>query len=203
VKNQPTQNQELRVVLADKDAGALKITSGQIRELGHIPTEIALDLREAAEAITRHDPDLAIVVVYEEDEHALDLIAEMTTYASGPVIALLDREDPEFVAQAAERGIFAYARTELTVSIQSAIEVAMRRWHEHHELTEQVDRLEGALQRRALIERAKGILMERHGIADRAAFDLMREHARGHNRTVIDVAAAVTEGHQLLPPGRR
>ena len=54
----------------------------------------------------------------------------------------------------------------------------MRRWREHHELAEQVARLETALERRALIERAKGILMERHNVDERAAFERLREHAR-------------------------
>ncbi|MEA2394295.1 MAG: two-component system, response regulator PdtaR [Solirubrobacteraceae bacterium] len=196
------RTRSLRIVLADKDPDALKITAAQVRELGHTPTEIAVSLREAAEAVVRDDPDLAIVVVYEDDVYALELIAEMTTYASGPVIALLDREDADFVAQAAERGIDAYARHEATESIQSAIEVAMRRWQERQDLGEQVDRLEGALQRRALIERAKGILMERHGSDERAAFELLREQARSNNRTVVDVAAAVAQGHLLLPRTR-
>ena len=197
-------NRALRILLADEDPGALRVTATQVRELGHTPTEIAVELREAAEAIARDDPDLTIVVLYggDDDGHALNLIEEINAYSSGPVIALLDREDPEFVAEAAERGIFAYARQETTDSIQSAIEIAMRRWREQHELTEQIERLEGALQRRALIERAKGILMERHSIDDRAAFELLREHARSNNRTVVDVAAAVTEGHALLRKGR-
>jgi response regulator NasT len=193
----------LRILLADQDPGALRVTANQVRQLGHTPTEIAVELREAAEAIARDDPDLTIVVLYGDgDRHALNLIEEINAYSSGPVIALLDHEDPEFVAEAAERGIFAYARQETTDSIQSAIEVAMRRWREQRELTEQIERLEGALQRRALIERAKGILMERHSIDDRAAFELLREHARSNNRTVVDVAAAVTEGHALLRKGR-
>ena len=195
-------NTSLRVLLADEDPGALKVTASLVRELGHTPTEIAVSLREAAEAIAADDPDLTIVVLYGDDGHALDLIEEINAYSSGPVIALLDREDPEWVAAAADRGIFAYARQETTDSIQSAIEVAMRRWREQHELAEQVERLEGALQRRALIERAKGILMERHNLDDRAAFQRVREHARSTNRTVIDVAAAVAEGHALLPKGR-
>ena len=179
----------------------MKVTAGQVRDLGHTPTEIAVSLRAAAEAIARDDPDLTIVVIYGDDEHALDLIEEIDAFSSGPVIALLDREDPDFVAAAAERGIFAYARQETADSIQGAIEVAMRRWREHHELQAQVTRLENALERRALIERAKGILMERHHVDDRAAFQRVREHARSTNRTVVDVAAAVTEGHALLPKG--
>jgi AmiR/NasT family two-component response regulator len=193
----------LRVLLADQDPGTLKVTASQVRELGHTPTEIAVSLREAAEAIARDDPDLTIVVIYgDDDEYALDLIEEIDAFSSGPVIALLDREDPEFVAEAAERGIFAYARQETADSIQSAIEVAMRRWREHHELTEQVERLENALERRAVIERAKGIVMERHSVDERAAFQRVREHARATNRTVVDVAAAVADGHALLPKAR-
>jgi AmiR/NasT family two-component response regulator len=195
-------HRSLRVLLADEDPGALKVTAAQVRELGHTPTEIAVDLREAAEAIARDDPDLTIVVLYGDSAHALDLIEEINAYSSGPVIALLDREDPEFVAAAAERGIYAYARQETLESIQAAIEVALPRWREQQELTEQVERLEGALQRRGLIERAKGILMERHSVGDRAAFELLREHARSNNRTVVDVAAAVTEGHALLRKAR-
>jgi response regulator NasT len=192
----------LRILLADEDAGALRVVAGQVRELGHTPTEIAVDLVAAAEAIARDEPDLTIVAVYHKDGHALDLIEEINAYSTGPVIALLDREDAEFVAAAAERGIFAYARQETAESIQAAIEVAMRRWREQQALYEQIERLEGALARRALIERAKGILMERHDIDDRAAFELMRDHARSNNRTVVDVAGAVAEGHALLRKAR-
>ena len=158
------------MLLADQDPGALRVTAQQVRELGHTPTEIAVSVSEAAESIARDDPDLTIVVIYGDDEPALDLIEEIDAFASGPVIALLDREDSQFVAQAAERGIFAYARQQTADSIQSAIEIAMRRWREQRELTEQVERLENALERRAVIERAKGILMERHNLDDRAAF---------------------------------
>jgi response regulator NasT len=192
----------LRILLADEDPGALKVVARQVRELGHTPTEIAVDLRAAADAIARDEPDLTIVAVYEEDRYALDLIEEINAYSTGPVIALLEREDAEFVAAAADRGIFAYARQETIESIQGAIEVSVRRWRERQALYQQVERLEGALERRALIERAKGILMERHDVDERAAFELLREHARSNNRTVVDVAGAVTEGHALLRKGR-
>jgi AmiR/NasT family two-component response regulator len=51
-----------------------------------------------------------------------------------------------------------------------------------------------------LIERAKGILMERHGIPEQEAFEMLRDQARATNRRVLDVAAAVVEGRPLLPP---
>jgi response regulator NasT len=198
----PTPEQGLKILLADEDEGALRITAVQVRDLGHEVAEMAIGVQEAAEVIARDDPDLSIVVVYHDDGYALQIIAEICEFARGPVIALLDDEDPAFVAQAAEHGIQAYARTDTPQSIQSAIEVAVRRHGELRRLTEQVERLESAIERRAVIERAKGILMERHSIDERAAFDRLRSHARSRSRTVVDVAASVAEGHALLPRAR-
>ena len=192
----------LKVLLADEDEGALRVTAALVRELGHEVTQMAIRAQEAAEVIARDDPDISIVVLYEDSAYALDLIEEITEFARGPVIAILEKEDPEFVSAAAERGIYAYAREGMADSIQSAIEVAVRRHAEKRRLVEQVQRLESALERRALIERAKGILMERHSVGDREAFDLLRDHARSRNRTVVDVAASVAEGHALLPKAR-
>jgi AmiR/NasT family two-component response regulator len=192
----------LRVLLADEDEGALRITASKVRELGHDVSEMAVGTAQAAEYIARDDPDLSLVVVYRDGAGALEMIEEIAQYARGPVIAVVDDEDPAFVGAAAERGISAYARFESARSMQAAIEVAMRRHEEVSGLSQQVRRLETALERRAVIERAKGILMERHDIGEREAFDRLRDHARSRNRTVVDVAASVAEGHALLPRGR-
>ena len=68
----------------------------------------------------------------------------------------------------------------------------LRRFAEYHDL-------QGAFGRRALIERAKGILMERHGIDEASAFEMLREQSRTANRKLVDLATAVVDGHRLLP----
>jgi response regulator NasT len=192
----------LRVLVADEDAAALRRLGEVLTELGHEVTPYAVSVAEAAQLISTEDPDLAIVVVHEDDEHALALIGEAVEYASGPVIAQTrkNEEDIGFVARAAEQGISALIESNDPMVVQGAIEVALRRYEETSKLQEKVDQLETALERRTLIERAKGIVMERHGIDERAAFDLLRDHARSQSRRVVDVARAVSEGHALLPP---
>ena len=189
----------LRVLAADENEDALRGTAALLEELGHHVTAFTVDVARAAEHVASEDPDLAVVVVHRDDAHALDLIGEIGEYASGPVIALLSEDDADFIREAAERGIAAYANAESPEALQSAIELALRRHAEAARLTEQVGQLESALDRRGAIERAKGILMERHGMDDRAAFELLRQHARGRNRTVVDTAQAVLDGHALLP----
>ena len=190
----------LTVLLADEDEDALRHLGQVLQRLGHDVTPFAVSVQEASELIGREDPDLTIVVFHRDDDHALALIAEAVETASGPVIAQLrGRDDVDFVARAAERGISAYVESDDPQQVQAAIEVTIRRYREAARLNEKVAQLESALERRALIERAKGILMERHGVDDKDAFARMRDHARAHNRRVVDVAQAVVEGHALLP----
>jgi response regulator NasT len=192
----------LRVLAADEDVRALDELTDLVHGLGHEVIAFAISLRDVAEVVAAEEPDVSLVVLHRDEEHALELIGEIAEYGAGPVIALLDAEDTDFVARAAEQGIAAYARPVNRETVQNALEVALRRHAETEALSEKVEQLESALARRALIERAKGILMERHSIADREAFELMREHARSNNRTVVDVAAAITEGHALLRQAR-
>ena len=75
---------------------------------------------------------------------------------------------------------------------QSALDIVLRRFAEYHDLA-------GAFGRRAVTERAKGILMERHSVDDADAFEMLRDQSRRANIKLADVAAAVVDGHRLQP----
>jgi AmiR/NasT family two-component response regulator len=83
--------------------------------------------------------------------------------------------------------------------VQAAIEVAVRRYREAARLHDKIGQLEDALERRVVIERAKGMLMERHGVDEREAFERLRDNARAASRRVVDVAEGVLDGHVLRP----
>jgi AmiR/NasT family two-component response regulator len=179
----------LRVLVADENKRALDDVAAILRSLGHEVVARATSPADAAEAIAQDNPQVAMVKLHADDEHALELIEELIEVGGCRVVALLDTEDPDFVARAAERGIIAYAQPVDEESVRSSLEVAVRRFAELKELGQAVGQLEDAISRRAMIERAKGILMERHGISDREAFEMLRTEARSNNRRVYDVAS--------------
>ena len=189
----------LRVLIADENESALRRLHEVLAGLGHEVTPYAVSVQAAVELIAKEDPQIAIVVVHDDDDHALALIGEAVVFASGPVIAQLPDADVDFLSRAADRGISAYVESMDPESVQGAIEIAVRRYREARQLHEKVDQLEGALERRGVIERAKGILMERHGVGEREAFELLRDHSRASRRRVVEVAQAVLDGHALLP----
>jgi response regulator NasT len=191
----------LRVLVADEDHEALDRLAGLLQELGHTVAARGVGVDEVSFEIKREEPDVALVKLHDDDEHALELIDEIVQEAACPVIALMEVPEPDFISRAAEKGIHAYVQPVTTETVQGALEVAIRRHADVERLNEEVGQLHGALDRRAVIERAKGILMERHSIDDRAAFELLRSHARAHNRKLVEVARAVSDGHLLLPGG--
>ncbi len=62
------------------------------------------------------------------------------------------------------------------------------------------EQLQYALDHRVIVEQAKGVLMERQGVDQRAAFELLRKTARSNRERVIDVARRVVSGAPLEPP---
>ena len=184
-------NGGLRVLVADEDKRALDDVAAILQTLGHEVVARATSAEGAAAAIADDRPQIAMVKLHSDDEHALELIEELIDAGGCPVVALLDKEDPEFIAGAAERGIIAYAQPVDEESVRSSLEIAVRRFSELSELGDAVGQLEDAISRRATIERAKGILMERHGVSDREAFEMLRTEARSNNRRVYEVASEV------------
>ena len=181
----------LRVLIANEREERLRATTGLVAAMGHQVIARELEVTEVAAATAETMPDVALVGLGESSQHALDLISRIVQEAACPVIALLEGEDPEFVNEAAKRGVFAYIADGDPDELQSAVDIVLRRFAEFH-------RLEGAFGRRALTERAKGILMERHKIDERDAFELLRSHSRRTGRKLIDVAEAVSTSHLLL-----
>ncbi|HET8894365.1 MAG TPA: ANTAR domain-containing protein [Gaiellaceae bacterium] len=171
----------------------MKKTAATLIELGHDVVARETDVAQVGMTTRRERPDVAFVELDQSKIHALDLISEIVEESTCPVITLIDGEDPDFVRAAAERGVFAYIADGDLEELQSALEIVLRRFREYQSL-------EGAFGRRALTERGKGILMERHRIDEDQAFEMMRAHARRNGRRIVEVADAIVDRYLLLPP---
>jgi AmiR/NasT family two-component response regulator len=186
------ETEHLRVLIANERNDRLALVAPIVANLGHEVIASEIDVKEVGALTARERPDVALVGLGKSSEHALDLIDKIVKEAACPGILLLHAPDPLFVKEASKRGIFAYITDSDIDEWQSAIDIVLRRFADYHNL-------EGAFGRRAVTERAKGILMERHSVEDPDAFEMLREQSRRTNTKPAHVAAAVVDGHRLLP----
>jgi AmiR/NasT family two-component response regulator len=182
----------LRVLIANQRPQRLDYVTTIVASLGHEVIARSIEVEDVAALTARERPDVALVGLGESSQHALDLIDRIVRAAACPVVAILETDDRDFISEAAKRGIFAYIADGDAEQLQSSLDIVLRRFAEFQNL-------EGAFARRALIERAKGILMERHDLDESSAFELMRTHSRSSNRKLTDIANAVIDGRGLLP----
>jgi response regulator NasT len=189
----PESIQRLRVLVADGPGVHLDEVTRTVAGLGHDVIARESSLPDVAQITAKERPDVAVVIVHEGTAKALQLIGQIVREAACPVIAVLDVQDRAFINEAAKRGIFAYiADGHDPEEMQSSIDIALRRFAEYHDL-------EGAFARRAVIERAKGILMERHSMGEEEAFALLHDRARYTQRKVVELADDVVRGLPMLP----
>jgi AmiR/NasT family two-component response regulator len=184
--------EQLRVLIANERKDRLATVAPIVAALGHEVIAREIEVADVGAVTARERPDVALVGLGESSDHALELIERIVQEAACPVIVLIHAHNPAFVKEASKRGVFAYITDADAGDWQSSIDIVLRRFAEYHDL-------EGAFGRRAVTERAKGILMERHSVDETTAFEMLRDHARATNRKLIDVAAAVVDGHALLP----
>lgn len=186
----------LRVLVTDGPGVRLDEVTRTVAGLGHDVIARESSLPEVARITATERPDVALVIVHEGNTKGLEMIDQIVREAACPVIAVLDVQDRAFIEEAAKRGIFAYiADGHDAQEMQSAIDIVLRRFAEYHDL-------EGAFGRRAVTERAKGILMERHGVDEQTAFDMLRDESRRTNRKLVDLAEAVVMSRAMLPAHR-
>ena len=175
------------MLVANERQDRLVIVADVIRGLGHDVIAPQIEVSEVGPITALEHPDVAFVGLGASSQHALELIEQIVHEAACPVVALLHQPDPGFVMEAAKRGIFAYITDGDPQEWQNSIEIVLRRFAEFRDL-------EGAFKRRTLTERAKGILMERHGIDEERAFQMIREHSRETKTKLVDTAQSIVDG---------
>jgi AmiR/NasT family two-component response regulator len=161
---------------------------------------------EAVELVERTTPDLAIVDIKMPGMDGLEAARMIVERYRVPVLVLTAFSQRDLIERARDAGVVAYLvkpfqRSELA----AAIEVAVARFEEHRAIEEEHERLQAGvasleekLETRKLVDRAKGVLMDRHGMSEAEAFRFVQRRAMDRRVRMRDVAKEVIDG-TLVP----
>src|SRR6266576_1323576 len=152
----------------------------------------ARDGNEAVALAREHEPDLAIMDVKMPQLDGIEAARRILDERPIPIVMLTAYGQEELVSRAVEAGVFGYlVKPFREQDLLPAIKAARARHEELAALREEAESLSEALAARKAIERAKGLLMEKEGLTEDAAFARLRKASQVSGRPLRVIAEAV------------
>ena len=162
--------------------------------IASLPADVFL-----ADRIKQLQPDLIIVDAESEARDALEHVVFATRDERRPIVLFTDDSDTSHVRDAVAVGVSAYFVDGLSSKrIRPILDVAMARFEYEQNLRLERDDAKSALAERALIDRAKALLMERQGLNENEAFSKLRKAAMDQGIKLSEVAKRMLDMAHLL-----
>jgi len=191
----------IRILMAeDNDLVALTLEE-QLKGLGYDVIGVARTGAEAIDLASRLSPDLIIMDIRMPEVEGTEAAARINQQRPVPILMLTAYTDRDTIRKAEAAGALGYLVKPVNeAELPPAINIALARFKDLQSLRSQVVELEDSLEARKLVERAKGILMQRLGLSERDAYERLRQRARDKRAKMKDIAQAIIEAEELLGP---
>jgi len=150
---------------------------------------------EAVQLVKDLAPDLAILDIKMPGLDGLSAAREISADRKCAVLILTAFSQRDLIEQARDAGALAYLVKPFQKSeLIPAVEVALGRFREMQALADQASTLEEQLETRKVVDRAKGILMDEHGMTESDAFSWIQKRAMQERATMRSIAEQVIAG---------
>ena len=189
----------LRAIIAEDEQLTRTIIRARLEKLGHTVVAEACDGAQAIDATRLHRPDVVIMdikmPVMDGIEAARTILADIPC----AILFLTSYNEQELVQQASSTGALAYLMKPFRKDdLAPALEMAIARFRQIQSQKKEIDDLKDTIETRKLIERAKGILMDRHGMSEEEAFKRIHFQARNQNKKMREIAQSIVTAADLI-----
>jgi two-component system, response regulator / RNA-binding antiterminator len=148
--------------------------------------------RSLAESVADLAPDVILVDMARPDRDALDGIRRVSADAPRPVVLFIDEDDPAFMEDAINAGVSSYNAVGLPPpDVKPILRAAVALFRRHQAATTELKQAESRLQERAIVDRAKALLIRQRRISEPDAYRWLRRTAMSRGRRIVDIAREV------------
>lgn len=197
----PVSGSSLRILIGEDESVTALGLEQDLRSLGHTVVGIAGDGASAVAMARTMDPDLVLLDVRMPHLDGLTAAQQIHEDRPVPIIAVTAYSDAETVTQATRAPIFHYLVKPVSAAqLDAAIQVAFARHDDWLSSRREGDDLRRKLDDRKVIERAKGILMERENITENAAYRILQRTSQSRNMSMADLARSLLAAEDLVRP---
>ncbi len=188
-----------RIVIAEDEAIIRLDLRETLEEEGYIVVADTGRGDDAIELVRQHKPDVAIFDIKMPGLDGLDAARVVSAEKICPVVMLTAFSQREVIEQARDAGALAYlVKPFQKTDLVPAIELAIGRFRELMTLSGERDALGEQLELRKLLDRAKGLLIDKFSMTEQSAFDFIQKNAMSSRAKMVDVANQILNG-QITP----
>jgi response regulator NasT len=188
----------VRIVIADDESLIRLDLREMLTHLGYDVIGEASDGNSAMELARKLRPDLVIMDIKMPDLDGISAAEGLTGDRIAPVVLLTAYSDQALVERAKEAGVVGYVvKPFREAELMPVIELSLARFEEFQSLEKEVGNLKEALESRKVVERAKGVLMEVHGLKESEAFHRIRRTSMDARKSMKEVAEAILLTHEM------
>ncbi len=185
----------IRIVIAEDEAIIRLDLRESLEEEGYVVVADTGRGDTAIELVREHRPDVAIFDIKMPGLDGLDAARAVTVEKICPVVMLTAFSQREVIEQARDAGALAYlVKPFQKTDLVPAIELAIGRFAEMKVLSGERDALGEQLELRKLLDRAKGLLIDKYSMTEQTAFDFIQKSAMSTRSKMIDVANQILAG---------
>ncbi|AOX99515.1 ANTAR domain-containing response regulator [Jeongeupia sp. USM3] len=189
----------LRVLLVNDTAKAIGALRDALEHAGYTVTAEVTGAAALLRAVETQRPDVVIIDTESPSRDTLEQLAVMGHAAPRPVVMFADRGEPQLIRDAVGAGVTAYVVDHVGADkLAPIIELALARFEEEAKLKKRLADVEQQLADRKLIDRAKGILMDKRGLSEAEAFSTLRDQAMKQGIKIAEVARQLIAMSGLL-----
>ena len=189
----------LRIAIAEDEPELLADLEETLLEFGH---EVVAKVGNGADLVDccrKLEPDLIITDIKMPDMDGLEAAQQIRKLRPIPIVILSAYHDQEYVDRALKEHVLAYLVKPINdQGLKVSISLARQRFKEFQALQNQAADLHQALEDRKLVERAKGILMQRAGLSEPDAFRRLQLLSSQKNKKMVDIARTIVEAEEAF-----
>jgi response regulator NasT len=170
------------------------LLEGGFNLIATLPSDVFL-----TERIAQLQPDLIIVDAESDARDALEHVVMATRDARRPIVMFTNDEDTGTARAAVLAGVSAYIVAGLQPArIRPILDVALARFEHEQSLRSELADAKAEIKDRKIIDRAKGLLMQRQQLSEEAAYAKLRKTAMDKNLKIVEVAQRMLDVLDLL-----
>ncbi len=194
-------NRSLRIAVADDEPDMQEYYRTILPQLGHVVVAVAETGRALVEKCREQHPDLVITDIKMPDMDGINAASRIYRDGPIPVILISAHIDPEYLRRAEGDHILGYLVKPIKqADLEPAISLVMFRFEQYQTLRGEANDLKQALEDRKVIEKAKGLLMNKASLDESEAFRRLQKLASDRNKKLAEIARMLLTAEEALQP---